>query len=212
MKKLLLAFALVLLGPTAFAATVQGEVLEVRDAAPYTYLRLKTGTGETWAAVTAAPVKKGEQVTIANAMVMENFESKSLKKTFDKLADSESSSTLKHQALTLEFTSQPAWYAIQALPYMMEYPYECSEQIFSRYYANSIASHIANSDPRVKTVFERWKTDAENALKNKQDKGALFSNLEKNQDLKYLLLQETPWVMAAKNETERKQRLAVFLI
>lgn len=85
MKKLLLAFALVLLGPTAFAATVQGEVLEVRDAAPYTYLRLKTGTGETWAAVTAAPVKKGEQVTIANAMVMENFESKSLKKTFDKI-------------------------------------------------------------------------------------------------------------------------------
>ena len=85
MKKPLLAFALVLLGPTAFAATVQGEVLEVRDAAPYTYLRLKTGTGETWAAVTAAPVKKGEQVTIANAMVMENFESKSLKKTFDKI-------------------------------------------------------------------------------------------------------------------------------
>ena len=60
-------------------------MLEVRDAAPYTYLRLKTGTGETWAAVTAAPVKKGEQVTIANAMVMENFESKSLKKTFDKI-------------------------------------------------------------------------------------------------------------------------------
>lgn len=130
--------------------------------------------------------------------------------TFNKLADSESSSTLKHQALTLEFTSQPAWYAIQALPYMMEYPYECSEQIFSRYYANSIASHIANSDPRVKTVFDRWKTDAENALKNNTAKGALFSNLEKNEDLKYLLLQETPWVMAAQNETERKNRLAVL--
>ena len=85
MKKLLLAIALLLLGPTAFAATVQGEVLEVRDATPYTYLRLKTGTGETWAAITAAPVKKGEQVTIANATVMENFESKSLKKTFDKI-------------------------------------------------------------------------------------------------------------------------------
>lgn len=85
MKNRLLAFALVLLSPSAFAASIQGEVLEVRDAAPYTYLRLKTGTGETWAAVTAAPVKKGEQVTIANSMVMENFESKSLKKTFDKI-------------------------------------------------------------------------------------------------------------------------------
>lgn len=85
MKRLLLAFALVLLGPTAFAASIQGEVLEVRDAAPYTFLRLKTGTGETWAAVTAAPVKKGEQVTIAYSTVMENFESKSLEKTFDKI-------------------------------------------------------------------------------------------------------------------------------
>ena len=85
MKRLLLAFALVLLGPTAFAASIQGEVLEVRDAAPYTFLRLKTGTGETWAAVTAAPVKKGEQVPIAYSTVMENFESKSLEKTFDKI-------------------------------------------------------------------------------------------------------------------------------
>lgn len=85
MKNRLLAFALVLLGPTAFAASLQGEVLEVREAAPYTYLRLKTGAGETWAAVTSAPVKKGQQVTIANSMVMENFESQSLKKTFDKI-------------------------------------------------------------------------------------------------------------------------------
>lgn len=61
---------------------VKGEVLEVRDVENYTYLRLKTAKGETWAAVGKASVKKGAKVTIENAMVMNNFESKSLKKTF----------------------------------------------------------------------------------------------------------------------------------
>lgn len=70
-------------GLAAPAAPLRGEVLEVRDVDAYTYLRLKTNDGETWAAVTKAPVKKGAQVTIDNPMVMRNFESKTLKKTFD---------------------------------------------------------------------------------------------------------------------------------
>ncbi len=64
------------------ATTVTGEVLEVKDVDSYTYLRLKTADGETWTAVGTAPVKKGAKVTIENASVMKNFESKSLKKTF----------------------------------------------------------------------------------------------------------------------------------
>jgi DNA/RNA endonuclease YhcR with UshA esterase domain len=64
------------------AAVVKGEVLEVKDVESYTYLRLKTKDGEIWAAVGKAPVKKGAEVTIENAMVMNNFESKSLKQTF----------------------------------------------------------------------------------------------------------------------------------
>ncbi|MGE5666912.1 MAG: nucleotide-binding protein, partial [Betaproteobacteria bacterium] len=61
----------------------KGEVLEVKDVAAYTYLRLKTADGETWAAVNRSAVKKGAEVTIDNPMVMRNFESKSLKRTFD---------------------------------------------------------------------------------------------------------------------------------
>jgi hypothetical protein len=69
--------------PTAAAtANVSGYVLEVKDAGVYTYLRLKTADGETWAAISKAPVKKGAKVTIENVMVMNNFESKSLKQTF----------------------------------------------------------------------------------------------------------------------------------
>ncbi|MBU1719002.1 MAG: hypothetical protein KKA07_07980, partial [Bacteroidetes bacterium] len=124
-------------------------------------------------------------------------------KTFklEKLVNSGSSKTLKHNRLTLEFTSNPAWYAIQALPYLMEYPYECSEQTFSRFYANSIAAHIANSSPRIKQVFDSWKNVSPDAL---------LSNLEKNQELKALLLEETPWVLNAKDESARKRRVGLL--
>jgi hypothetical protein len=120
---------------------------------------------------------------------------------FTKLINSGKSSTLKHHKLTLEFTSNPAWYAVQALPYIMEYPYECSEQIFSRFYANSLASFIANSDPKIARVFEAWRTT---------DTEALVSNLEKNEELKSVLLQETPWVMDGKDESERKKRIGLL--
>ncbi len=119
--------------------------------------------------------------------------------TFDKLVASASSPTLRQHRLTLEMTSNPAWYAVQALPYLMEFPYECSEQVFNRFYANSIAAHLVNSSPKIRRVFEQWRTT-----------DALVSNLEKNQELKSLLLQETPWVMQAKNEGERKKRIALL--
>jgi len=118
--------------------------------------------------------------------------------TLDKLRTN-TSTTLKNHKLTLEITSNPAWYAVQALPYLMEYPYECNEQTFSRFYANALASHIANSNPRIQDVFNQWKnTDA------------LLSNLEKNQELKSLLIQETPWLRDAQSETEQKKRIALL--
>jgi uncharacterized protein YfaS (alpha-2-macroglobulin family) len=121
--------------------------------------------------------------------------------SFIKLLNSKSSTTLRNHKLTLEFSSNPAWYAIQALPYLMEYPYECAEQTFDRFYANSIASNIANSSPKIKAVFDSWKNFTPDAL---------LSNLEKNQDLKSLMLEETPWVLDAKSENERKQRVALL--
>ncbi|RBQ02761.1 alpha-2-macroglobulin family protein [Pedobacter miscanthi] len=153
----------------------------------------------------------GEENTIpvlANAMLVTesmriNVRGNSTK-TFDleKLEKSAGSKTLRNQSLTFEFTSNPIWYAVQALPYLMEYPYECAEQTFSRFYANSFAIGIINSSPKIKTVFEQWK--------NTDNGNALLSNLEKNQELKSILLEETPWVRNADNETERKKRLAVL--
>lgn len=120
---------------------------------------------------------------------------------FEKLINSGKSSTLKHHKLTLEFSSKPAWYAVQAMPYMMEYPYECAEQVFTRYYANSLSSHIVNSSPKIKAVFDSWKN---------QSPEAFLSNLEKNQELKSLILEETPWVLDAQDESERKKRVGLL--
>ncbi|MGB1451598.1 MAG: alpha-2-macroglobulin family protein, partial [Marinirhabdus sp.] len=118
--------------------------------------------------------------------------------TLDKLKN-HTSATLKNHKLTLEVTSNPAWYAVQALPYLMEYPYDCNEQMFSKLYANTLAGHIANSNPKIRAVFDQWKNS-----------GALLSKLEKNQELKSLLLQETPWLRDAQSETEQKKRIALL--
>lgn len=120
---------------------------------------------------------------------------------FDKLINSGSSSTLKNYKLTLEYCSNPAWYGIQSLPYLMEYPYECAEQTFSRFYANSIAHNIANSNPKIKAVFDAWKNTSPESF---------LSNLEKNQELKSVVLEETPWVLEAKSESERKKRVGLL--
>ncbi|WP_167013284.1 alpha-2-macroglobulin [Chitinophaga sp. Cy-1792] len=121
--------------------------------------------------------------------------------TFQKLKDSESSSTLQQHGLTVEYTSNPAWYAVQALPYLMEYPHDCAEQVFNRYYANSLAAWIVKQQPAIADIFAKWKNE---------DSSALVSNLEKNEELKSILLQQTPWVLDAKSESAQKRQIATL--
>ena len=121
--------------------------------------------------------------------------------TFNKLRDGFGGTTLKHYRLTVECTPNPVWYAIQALPYMMEYPHECNEQRFSRYYANALATHILKANPVIEEVFNRWQTESPEAF---------CSALEKNQELKSILLEETPWVLDAQREGANKQALAAM--
>ncbi|WP_420320868.1 carboxypeptidase-like regulatory domain-containing protein [Flagellimonas sp.] len=108
----------------------------------------------------------------------------------------QSSNSLKHHRFTLEYTSNPAWSAIKSLPYLMEFPYECAEQTFSRFYANVIAEHIANSNPKIAEVFQSW-----------ANSGKEQSPLEKNEELKSILVAETPWVRDSKNEQDNRGKL-----
>lgn len=120
---------------------------------------------------------------------------------FEKLLASSGSGSLQHHALTVEFTSNPAWFAVQALPYLTEGRHENAEQVFNRYFANALASRIAGSAPRLKAIIEKWKIS---------DTTAFLSNLQKNEELKSVLLQETPWVLEAKTESEQKRNIALL--
>ncbi|MBS1627703.1 MAG: alpha-2-macroglobulin [Bacteroidetes bacterium] len=110
------------------------------------------------------------------------------------------SETLSNESLTVEYTANPIWNVIQSLPYLMEYPYECAEQTFNKFYANTLAAYIVNNHPRIKKVFEKWRLDST----------ALQSNLSKNEELKQILLQETPWVLNAQNENEQRKNIALL--
>ncbi|RED19679.1 alpha-2-macroglobulin family protein [Flavobacterium cutihirudinis] len=118
--------------------------------------------------------------------------------TFENLK-SNNSSTLRNHQFTLEYTSNPTWLAIQSLPYLMEYEHECAEQTFARFYANSLASEIISSNPKIATLFEDWRKS-----------GKLNSKLEENEELKSLILAETPWLKDAQNENEKKKNLALL--
>jgi hypothetical protein len=118
---------------------------------------------------------------------------------FTKLLESADSDTLRHQNLAVQMVSNPSWYAVMALPYLMEFPYECSEQIFNRFYANSLARHIAKSDPKIHKFFEQWRGTT-----------ALDSPLEKNQGLKSVTLEESPWVRQAQNESQARRNVGIL--
>ncbi len=105
-----------------------------------------------------------------------------------------------HVGLSLEVSSNPAWYAIQALPYLMENTHPGTESILSRYYANAIGSWLAASDPQIAGVFAQW-----------SEGGGLISPLEKNPDLRNIALEETPWLSEAQSESQRIRRLGVLL-
>ena len=114
-------------------------------------------------------------------------------------ADPAAGTDIQSQSLVVQATSNPAWYAVLALPVLMEDADESTEALFSRLYANALARHLATSDPRIAKVFEQWKGTA-----------ALESPLEKNTDLVKTLLAETPWVRDAVDEKEARARIALL--
>jgi len=114
-----------------------------------------------------------------------------------------SGSKVENKSLTVEFSSNPTWYAVQALPTLSVPESDNAIDYFTAYYVNSLATYIANSNPKITATFDRWK-------KAGGSRDALLSNLEKNKELKNMLLEETPWVMAAKDETEQKKQIALL--
>lgn len=113
------------------------------------------------------------------------------------------SKTASEQRLTVEFTAHPAWYVVQALPVVANSQNEDALSWATAYYAHSLAAFIVKENPRIKQVFDSWKAQG-------GTKETFMSNLQKNQELKNILLAETPWLTEATNEAEQKQRIATL--
>lgn len=122
--------------------------------------------------------------------------------SLDSLFNRNSRTATDHR-LTVEFTGNPTWYAVQALPVLSLPANDNAVSWATAYYANSLAGYIANSQPRIKAVFDNWKLLG-------GTKETFLSQLEKNQDVKNILLNESPWLLEATTEAEQQARIATL--
>ena len=118
--------------------------------------------------------------------------------TLENLKNSDSK-TLTNISNTLEMTTNPIWEIMFALPSLKDDTNNSADVVFNKWFADVLASEIFKANPKMKTVFDEY-----------QSKGLLTSNLEKNQELKQLLLDETPWVLESKNETEQMAKISLL--
>lgn len=105
----------------------------------------------------------------------------------------------RNQGLTLNVCANPVWYAIQSLPYLAQETGQYADAAFNIFYANSLASYITNNIPDLLNYIKEWELETPDAL---------MSALQKDENLKAIMLQETPWVMEAKSEAEQMSMLA----
>ena len=113
------------------------------------------------------------------------------------------SRTATDRRLTVEFTGNPAWYAVQSLPVLSQPIGDNAISWATAFYANTLAGFIANSQPRIKAVFDSWKAAG-------GTKETFLNQLQQNQDVKNILLDESPWLMEATTEAEQRARIATL--
>ena len=111
------------------------------------------------------------------------------------------SNTHQPNLMKVEFTSNPIWYAVQSLPYVVDHENPSNLFLINKIYTNSLASQIVKENPNIKSVFAQWEKDTVNPL---------VSQLEKNADVKQTILDETPWLRDGNAETERMQRISAY--
>ncbi len=105
--------------------------------------------------------------------------------------------------LTVEYTNNPAWLMVQAMPTLAPGKEENAISQAASYYTNSLGEYLMNLSPVIKTTVMKWREEISNS-------GSMSSALAKNEELKELLLNETPWVGEADKEESQKRSLVKF--
>lgn len=108
-----------------------------------------------------------------------------------------SSQTLKNHQFVVEISHNATWLTMQSLPYLYDFQHTCNEQIFAKYFADVLAMHVLEKNPNIKDLIDDWKKNPK-------------SKLEENEELKQLMLQETPWMKDLVSNEEKKAQLATY--
>ena len=120
----------------------------------------------------------------------------------EKLINSKNETNL---SFTLTYTQNATWEILDVLPWIIERPHENADQIFNRYFAVTVAKQIFSEKPEIVRILKAWAA----ALPGDED--ALLSALERNPELKKTVLEATPWLTQAKNDTERRKQLTMLV-
>lgn len=111
--------------------------------------------------------------------------------------------SVNNYRVTLEYCDNPAWYAVTALPALSTPVTESVTDCMAALYANTVAAGIIRQNPNIVLALKEW---------NKSGKEiALTSQLMQNEELKQLILSQTPWTLDAVNSTEQMQQLVLLL-
>ena len=115
------------------------------------------------------------------------------------------SPTATNRRLTVEYTTHPIWYALQALPSLRTPQSDDVVSLATAFCAEALAAHIANTTPRLRTLVELWRQE------QAQGQPSLASRLAEDEELKQIILDETPWLREAESDADRKARLIDLL-
>ncbi|HUH26099.1 MAG TPA: hypothetical protein VLY87_05695, partial [Flavobacterium sp.] len=107
------------------------------------------------------------------------------------------SNTLENHQLRVDVSTNATWLMMQSLPYLFDYPHQCSEQLFAKYFGNVMASHVLENNSSIQKLVKEWKENPK-------------SKLEENEELKEILLQETPWMKDLVSDEEKKAQFAQY--
>lgn len=102
----------------------------------------------------------------------------------------------------LNFTENPAWQVVSALPGLRDIKINSSIESSASLFSAAVAEGIMRDNPEIARVLRRWAENPEDS--------SLVSALQQNQDLKSMLLNATPWVSDALNDSQRMQRLLLL--
>ena len=111
------------------------------------------------------------------------------------------SNTLTHSSLTVDLTPNPLWMAIQSLPYLQRQKNPSNIYLVNAIYTNGLSFNIVNTNPAIEQIFREWEKNGASSFQ---------SELDRNNDLKQTVMEETPWLQDAISEEQRHRDIAQF--